>query len=306
VDSYAAISGAIGYARIAAHLGHTAEAQEGEDVAVAGMTAGQDFAAFLETANARYPDPRNQTTGLRAPVFFGLVPEVGHFLHDTIGDTVSAYLDALTNYYDGQFLWYLTRLGLQKEDGESSFHGPELAWSVFLAQTYVLRADQTELRRYLDRPWGLGDLYYLQKLVSTIEASSLPDFRSSTKQVNNLVPASGETITYTITLRNSGSPITSTVFLTDDLPAGLSYIPDTVSASLGHADYVDGSILWSDILSSTPTVTITYRVVVEEAEEPTLIANSATIDTGEYGVVNCSTAIIVDGIAVYLPLVLKH
>jgi len=305
-DSYAAISGAIGYARIAAHLGHMAEAQEGEDVAVAAMTAGQDFAAFMGIANMRYPDPRDQTTGLRAPVFFGLVPEVGRLLHDTNGDTVTAYLDALTGYYDGEYLWYLTRLGLQKEIGESSFHGPELAWSVFLTKAYVQDADRTELQSYLDRPWGLGDLYYLQKLVATIEAGAMPDFSSSTKQASKPIPTSGETITYTIILRNSGNPFTNTVFLTDDIPAGLSYISDTVSASLANADYVNGFILWNGVLSTTHKVTLTYAVTAEGVAEPTAIKNTAIIDADEYGVFTCSTTVIIDGISVYLPLILRR
>jgi len=309
VDSYADIGGAIGYARIAAHLGHTAEAREGQDIAVTAMTAGQDFATFVEIANARYPDWPNQSKGLRAPVFFGLVPEVGRFLHDTKNDTVTAYLDTLTDYYDGQFLWYLTRLGIQKERGESSFHGPELAWAVFLAKAYVQSIDPLELQGYLDRPWGLGDLYYLQKLVATLEAgeaNSLPDFSSSTKQASNLVPASGETITYTITLRNSGRPFTNTVFLTDSLSSDLSYIPGTLSASTGDADYVTGSILWNGVFSPTSIVTLTFAVLVEEAAEPRAIVNCATIDTGEYGVFNPSTTIIADAASLYMPLILKR
>jgi uncharacterized repeat protein (TIGR01451 family) len=306
VDSYVAISGAMGYARIAAHLGHTAEAQEGENVAVAAMIAGQDFSAFLDTANTRYPDPRNRITGLRAPVFFGLIPEVGQFLHDTTGGPITDYLDTLTDYYDGEFLWYLTRLGLQKEDGESSFHGPELAWSVYLAQAYTQDIEQAELQRYLDRPWGLGDLYYLQKLVATIETTSQPNLGSSTKHANNPVPTSGETITYTITLVNSGTPFTDTVYLTDTLPAGLSYVPDTASASPGTASYVNGAILWDGVLPSNQTVTINYAVVVEEEDEPRAIANTAIINAGRYGLFSCSTTIIADGRTFYLPLIFKH
>jgi uncharacterized repeat protein (TIGR01451 family) len=304
VDSYAAISGAIGYARIAAHLGHPAEAQEGENVAVAAMIAGQDFATFLETANTRYPDPRGRTTGLRAPVFFGLVPEVGHYLRDTNGDSATAYLDALTDYYDGQYLWYLTRLGLQREPGESSFHGPELAWSVFLAKAYVQDTDRTVLWRCLDRPWGLGDLYYLQKLVAAIEANAEPNFGSSVKQVSKLVPASDDTIAYTVIVRNSGNPLTQTLRLTDDIPDGLSYIPGSLSASTGEARYDGGVILWSGALSPASAMTLTYATLVEEAEEPTAISNTAVIDAGGYGVFTCSITIVVDGIPVYLPLVI--
>lgn len=306
VDSYAAISGAIGYARIAAHLGHTAEAQEGQNVAVSAMVAGQNFAAFRQTANARYPDPRNLTTGLRAPVFFGLVPEVGHFLRDTIGGTVTSYLGTLTDYYDGEYLWYLTRLGLQVEQGESSFHGPELAWSVFLARAYAQETERSELLRYLDRPWGLGDVYYLQKLAATIEAGSQPNFRASTKRASDVAPDSGDTVQYTITIRNSGGPITDTVSLSDPIPAGVSYIPGTVLTSVGQASYANGVIHWSGILSSTPEVNITYSVIVEEADRPRAIVNTATIDAGPYGTFSCSATIIADALSVYLPLVFKH
>jgi len=305
VDSYAAISGAIGYARSASHLGHTAEAQEGQDVAVAAMSAGQDFAAFVEMANTRHPDPRGQTTGLRAPVFFGLVPEVGRYLRDTNGDAVAAYLDTLTDPYHGQFLWYLTRLGLQKEIGETSFHGPELAWSVFLTKAYVQELGQPELEGYLDRPWGLGDLYYLQKLVATIEAGGVPELRASAKAVNNSTPASGDTITYTVSLRNRGTPLTSTVLLTDVIPPGLDCVPESVSVSQGSVDYADGAIRWSGVLSPTPTVILTYAVIVEEAEAPRAIVNTATIDAGEYGLFTRTSTIIVDALRSYLPVVFR-
>lgn len=174
IDNYAAISGAIGYARIAQHLGYSAAAAEGEAVAVQGMTNGLDFNRFLSTANARYPDPRNRYTGLRAPVFFGLTPEVGRYISDTNRLSATAYLNDLTDG-DGVFLWPLTRLGLQAEVGESSFHGPDVAWSIFLAKAYIEGADRPTLRGYLDRPWGLGDLYHVQKLVATIEASGPSD-----------------------------------------------------------------------------------------------------------------------------------
>ncbi|MFZ5917182.1 MAG: PQQ-binding-like beta-propeller repeat protein [Chloroflexota bacterium] len=306
VDSYAAISGAIGYARIAAHLGRNTEAQEGENVAVSAMTNGQNFSTFMQTANTRYPDPRTQTTGLRAPVFFGLVPEIGHYLRDTIGSTVTDYLNTLTDYYDGEYLWYLTRLGLQKEDGESSFHGPELAWAVYLALAFTQEIDRTELQRYLDRPWGTGDIYHLQKLVATIETGSLPNLNASTMWASNPIPASGEDITYTITLINSGNPFTDMVYLENPLPAGLTYIPNTISASLGSATYTSGAVHWNGVLADNPSVTITYRVLVQQAEKPAPIVNTATIDAGPYGALNRSFTVFVDGYGTYLPLILKR
>jgi hypothetical protein len=90
--------------------------------------------------------------------------------------------------------------------------------------------------------------------------------------------------------------------LADDIPDGLSYIPGSLSASTGEAHYEGRTILWSGALSFTSVMTLTYAALVEEAEEPTTISNTAVIDAGEYGVFTCSTTIVVDGISVYLPL----
>lgn len=173
IDSYAEIAGAIGYARIARQLGHQDQADVGEEVAVQAMHAGRDFAQWLEKANKRYPpDPNrpDERPGLRTPVFFGLTPEVGRYLRDTNLAAVEHVLDDVAGYPNGSFLWYVTRSGVQAETGETSYHSPEIGWSIFLAEAYIRQATQDQLRYWLDRPWGLGDLWYLQKLVATIEA----------------------------------------------------------------------------------------------------------------------------------------
>ena len=173
IDSYAEVAGAIGYARIARQLGYTSEARAGETTAVAAMQGGLDFAGWLDRANRLYPPDHDrplEKPGRRAPVFFGLTPEVGRYLRATNLAAVEQTLEDVAGYPDGSYLWYATRLGLQAELGESSYHGPEIGWSVFLAQAYVREARQAQLRRWLDRPWGLGDVWYLQKLIATIEA----------------------------------------------------------------------------------------------------------------------------------------
>ena len=141
------------------------------------MQAGLNFAQWRDKANNLFPpDPSDGQTapGARGQVFFGLTPEVGRYLRDTNLAAVQSNLEDLIGYPNGSFLWYATRLGLQGEKGESSYHTPELAWSVFLAQSYVLQANQEQLRYWLDRPWGLGDPWYLQKLIATIEAPAAP------------------------------------------------------------------------------------------------------------------------------------
>lgn len=180
IDSYGEIAGAIGYARLAKRLGYSAEAAAGESAAVNAMQSGFDFYRWMDRANALYPPSQNrpqQKPGRQAPVFFGLTPEVGQYLRDSNLAAVEHVLDDVIGYPDGTYLWYATRLGLQAELGESSYHTPEIGWSVFLAQAYVRQQSQAQLRYWLDRPWGLGDLWYLQKLIATIEAPSYSEFQ---------------------------------------------------------------------------------------------------------------------------------
>ncbi len=66
--------------------------------------------------------------------------------------------------------WYLTRVGVHAEEGESSYLSPLTGWSHFLGRAYVVGDPQATLIRWLDRPWTTGDLYSLQKLVAAIHA----------------------------------------------------------------------------------------------------------------------------------------
>lgn len=169
--SYGAIGGIIGYARMADHLGYDAIAQQAAQEAVSKMQAGLDFNLFLQAANQVYPDPRGWHTGWRAPVFFHLTPEVGRFLAENGALPVQEYLDDFTAE-NANSLWYIAKAGSQRDRGEQSYHGPERAWSIFVVKAYVMGEYRESLQGYLDIPLCLGDLYYIQKLVATIDAFS--------------------------------------------------------------------------------------------------------------------------------------
>jgi hypothetical protein len=69
----------------------------------------------------------------------------------------------------------MTRAGVHAEYGETSFVAPNAAWSHFLAHAYLLADRQQTLRQYIDRPWAVGDLFSIQKLVATISAPAIVD-----------------------------------------------------------------------------------------------------------------------------------
>jgi hypothetical protein len=170
IQYYADIAGAIGYARLAAHFGYTAEYQAGFDAAVAAMQAGLDFSTFQLRAANQYSDPRGDTTGWSVPVFFGLTPEVGLFLREQFTGQPANLLLQKENGNNGVRWWYLTRAGIHSERGESSYLLPSTAWSHFLAHAYIIGDNQAVLKKWIDRPWGRGDLYSIQKLVTAIQA----------------------------------------------------------------------------------------------------------------------------------------
>lgn len=169
MNYYSDISGAIGFARLAAHFGYTTDYNNGVQAALSGMQAGLNFDAFRTRAEAQYPDPPNLTTGFYAPVFFGMTPEVGLYLREQLGGAAQTYLLSKESG-NGLQWWYLTRAGTHGESFESSFVAPHAAWSHFLAHAYVVGQTEATLTKWLDWPWARGDLYSIQKLVAALQA----------------------------------------------------------------------------------------------------------------------------------------
>jgi hypothetical protein len=166
---YSDIAGAIGYARMAQHLGHMSAYDDGVQAAVNAMQAGRDLTAYIDYARNQYLDPRDQPTGWYLPVFYGLTPEVGLYLREQTGGLAQSHIRSREEG-DGLRWWYFTRAGKHAEAGETSYVAPSAAWSHFLAHAYVIGDVQAALRQWLDRPWGRGDLYSIQKIIATIHA----------------------------------------------------------------------------------------------------------------------------------------
>ena len=166
---YSDISGAIGFARLAAHFGYSTDYNNGVQAAVTGMQAGLNFDTFRTRAEVQYPDPPNNPTGWYVPVFYGMTPEVGLYLREQLGGTPQTYLLSKESG-NGLRWWYLTRAGIHGEPFESSFVAPQAAWSHFLAHAYVVGQTEAKLTTWLDRPWAKGDLYSIQKLVAALHA----------------------------------------------------------------------------------------------------------------------------------------
>jgi uncharacterized repeat protein (TIGR01451 family) len=133
-----------------------------------------------------------------------------------------------------------------------------------------------------------------------------PDFSSSTKRASRAVGVTGDTLTFTIRLVNSGSPLAATIYLTDTVPEGLSYVADTLDATSGITNADSSTLTWSGVLSPTPAVTITYAVTVSTVFTQ-VITNTAIIVTPGYPSPSPLTAMVIaNGYPVYMPVVMRN
>ncbi|MBN2002830.1 MAG: DUF11 domain-containing protein [Anaerolineae bacterium] len=140
----------------------------------------------------------------------------------------------------------------------------------------------------------------------------LPDLSPSTKTVFPAQSRFGETVTYTISVRNATGPLAIQAWLSDTLPTGLDYIPGSLTATGGTTNDAGAPALyWTGVLSPSPIVTLTYRALVTYTQpgSETIVAatlhNVATISAGGAEPAHVSATLPVNAKNLYLPLVMK-
>jgi uncharacterized repeat protein (TIGR01451 family) len=153
-------------------------------------------------------------------------------------------------------------------------------------------------------PWA----YQGQKPdIGAFEYSDKPDLSASKKTSSAAGVSTGDSLTYTVRIVNTGKPLTTTVTITDVLPVGLDYLTGTLTATLGTAWVTPGlntTIGWQGNISDTPTAEIRFGVNVTISDTLAL-RNIAVISDGLNQVISRSVTIIVNGLPVYLPIILR-
>ncbi|MBU0491754.1 MAG: VCBS repeat-containing protein, partial [Chloroflexi bacterium] len=145
--------------------------------------------------------------------------------------------------------------------------------------------------------WGTGRGNY-QRTGSILQGT----LQGSVKQVAPTLAGPGDTLVYTIALHNPG-PALAHVCVTDTLPAPVSYAGG-LWASAGSWGQAGGVITWTGIVPAGAPVTITYGVTISTPlAGPQAIINTALLDDGLGQVWSRSATAIVNGYALYLPLV---
>ncbi len=117
----------------------------------------------------------------------------------------------------------------------------------------------------------------------------------------------GTVVTYTVTVQNLTAPLTATVYVTDTLPAGLTYLAGSLEVTGGTGAYDDThapALTWVGTLSPTTLITMTYSATVT-ALHPTVIVNTATVAAPDYQTLTVSATVIVNPMRLWLPLILR-
>ncbi len=146
--------------------------------------------------------------------------------------------------------------------------------------------------------WGTGRGNYQR-------SGSVGSLQASSVQASDVTPSAGDTISYTILLKNSGTALGS-VTITDTLPSGITYAGQ-LAASSGAASESGNVIRWQGAVTPASPVTIRFDVLVNAAiSDPQAIVNTILLNDGEGKALQREAVIIVNGLSVFLPVVVKN
>lgn len=112
----------------------------------------------------------------------------------------------------------------------------------------------------------------------------------------------GDVVTYTVEVRDLSFPPEAILHMTDSVPSGLQYVPDTLMASSGVVDDSNvPTLTWTGVLDPLPVVLVTYAVTVT-ASDPLAAINTATVDAPGFDTDEYSSTLLLNPLAIYLPL----
>ncbi|MEP7357032.1 MAG: FG-GAP-like repeat-containing protein [Anaerolineales bacterium] len=131
---------------------------------------------------------------------------------------------------------------------------------------------------------------------------ALGSLAGSSKSVNDVQPAPGDTLTYTVRLVNPG-PLLPSVRVTDTLPLSATLVGGSITATSGIWGAGGGTLTWSGAVTPSVGVTITYQMIISAGIVlPTPILNTALLDDGEGHILQRVAAAFVNGLETLLPV----
>lgn len=144
--------------------------------------------------------------------------------------------------------------------------------------------------------WAVG------KKGTILHYVAAPDLSSSVLEVSAPTAGAGDTLTYTIHVRNSGNAVASGVVVTDTIPLHTVYVPGSATSSQGTIQGPDP--LRADLgdLSPGAEVTISFQVTVDDpGTECWFVYNQALIRSGDMEHAFRVLTVVGESNKVYLP-----
>jgi hypothetical protein len=245
-----------------------------------------------------YTDGRIARSFSIARNFMFLVPELGQYLRENILGEVQ---EAIEEYSSVAPYWFVADYSTaHSESANQNFYDYH---ALFQARALILQESGDELVKFLDVPAvQVGDLFYIQNLVTLLDASLGGDLEKSVTPDSG---RQGDALSYTLRFSSNGSALV----LTDTLPVGVSAPYNfNLEGTTVTPVYDPGmhQLTWaSDVGSQGQPVTLRYSVTIVTTV-PQLLMNTATLDPGADG-----TPITVFALAVanphqsYLPLIIR-
>jgi uncharacterized repeat protein (TIGR01451 family) len=237
--------------------------------------------------------------------YFPLSPELINVLRNELLDKTQYYVKS---FEINSPWWWMSDLAHHTTcGGESLNDSPTLGWTIFQVKAYVLKESWNTLSQQLPEPTSFDskyDLYRLENLVTLLKLAK-PDLSASKKFISTFRPQTGQTVTYSIIIDNLGTPLTETVTMVDQIPAGLAYVPGSLQADIGVIDDTSPPVLhWSGNLDDNQIATITYSVLVTVPAgiiQP--ITNTAIISSQSINNINLTVTVLVNGLPLFLPII---
>ena len=138
---------------------------------------------------------------------------------------------------------------------------------------------------------GQTGLSYPETVADNLEVNYYPEgetpanLTSSTKRAPTTRTLPGDRIQYTVVVSNTGDQNASNTTMQDSIPAGTSYITDSLDSNgMGTATYnsAQSRIEWSGDVAGETAVHITYAVTASDSLDPfDVIENTATINSDD-------------------------
>jgi uncharacterized repeat protein (TIGR01451 family) len=132
----------------------------------------------------------------------------------------------------------------------------------------------------------------------------IADLFGSTMEVDRVTARPGDSLFYTVVLRNAGFAAASPASLVNTIPEYTTYIPGSLSVSGGGVGGEDGGVVtWTGSIDVGISVTITYGVTVDAHPAGFTVTNRATVYDDYGNPLELTAYTLVPQYKYYLPLV---